>query len=152
MRVEKLSVSWKKMFCRHRERTRIEACLCFCHCLWPERKVKSDIDVGRDNHGLISFKDFLEDDGSAVGFFERPIRVGASILIYGRREGRWPGHCMAGPDWPGSLLVYFLIIMVHSVVLGLCSTVWDGPSSSSDGSAASCFWCRTLLLRSPTLV
>jgi hypothetical protein len=110
------------MFCRHRERTRIEDYLCFCRCLWPEKKVKSDIDVARDDLGRVSFKDFLEDDGSFVGLFDRPVRVGASILLYGRRDGRWPSHCMAGPDWPGSLLVYFLIIMVHSVVLGLCST------------------------------
>jgi hypothetical protein len=29
---------------------------------------------------------------------------------------------MAGPDWPGSVLVYTLIIAAHVVVLGLCTT------------------------------
>ena len=110
------------MFCRHRERTRVEEWLCFCRCLWPKTKSKIDVEVVCDDTGRISFKDFLEDDGAFVGFFDRPVRVGASILIYGLREGKWPWHCMAGPDWPGSLLVYFLIIMVHCLVLGLCST------------------------------
>ena len=59
------------MFCRHRERTRIENLLCFCRCLWPERNSKSVIDVVCDDIGRISFKDFLEDDGAFVGFFDR---------------------------------------------------------------------------------
>ena len=106
--------------------------LCFCRCIWPQRKLKEDdppFDPERPErlHFGYSWRDFVEDDGSFVGFFQRPVRVGASILIYGRREGRWPFHCMAGPDWPGTLLVYFLIISVHAIVLGTCTTCLGWP-------------------------
>lgn len=115
------------MFCAPQHRLKWEWYLCFCRCIWPQRKLKEDdppFDPERPErlYSGYSWKDFLGDDGSYVGFFQRPVRVGASILIYGRREGRWPWHCMAGPDWPGTILVLFLIIGVHTVVLGTCST------------------------------
>lgn len=120
------------MFCAPQHRIKWEGYLCFCRCIWPQRKLKEDdppFDPVRPErlHFGYSWRDYLEDDGSFVGFFQRPVRVGASILIYGRREGYWPIHCMAGPDWPGTILVLFLIIAVHAAVLGTCTTCLGWP-------------------------
>ena len=115
------------MFCAPQHRLKWEWYLCFCRCIWPQHKLKEDdppFDPERPERLYMgyNFKDFIEDDGSCVGCFQRPVRVGASILIYGRRNSRWPWQCMAGPDWPGTILVLVLIFGVHAIVLGTCTT------------------------------
>ena len=59
------------MFCNAQQRMPWEAHLCFCRCLWPQRKVKED-DPPYDpsltremqrGYQSVSFSDFIEDDG-----------------------------------------------------------------------------------------
>ena len=69
----------------------------------------------------------LVDDGSFHMCCSRPKRVGEQWLLCGRRSSYFPFHCMVGPDWPLVLLVYFLIIGINAVVLGLASPCLGWP-------------------------
>lgn len=116
------------------QRRAFEQKLFFCECLTclpsrdPHKKSDDVTDAEeRIRRGLLGFEDGgprytnLVDDGEYVGIFDRPVRVGSSILLCGRREGQFPNQCMIGPDWPCSVLVYTAIIGAHVIVLWLAS-------------------------------
>ena len=63
-----------------------------------------------------------------MGIFERPIRVGGNILLCGKRNSRFPYHCMIGPDWACMSFVYIAIILIHAFVLGLSSPCLGWPT------------------------
>lgn len=60
-------------------------------------------------------------------FYYRPIRVGKSILLYGRKRSYFPYQCMVGGDWPMVVFVYFLIISINGVILGVISPLGWPP-------------------------
>jgi hypothetical protein len=66
----------------------------------------------------------LSDDGQWVS---SPIKIGSSILMYGRRKSAWPAHCLVGPDWPFVLLVLFLIVAVNVTVLAVIAPIGWPP-------------------------
>ncbi|KAJ1439357.1 DHHC palmitoyltransferase-domain-containing protein [Ochromonadaceae sp. CCMP2298] len=66
----------------------------------------------------------LSDDGQWVS---SPVKIGSSILLYGRRKSAFPAHCLVGPDWPFVCLVLFLIVAVNAVVLGVISPIGWPP-------------------------
>ncbi|RYG65087.1 hypothetical protein EON64_12660 [archaeon] len=66
----------------------------------------------------------MVDDGS---FTCRPKRIGASILLCGRRKSHFPFQCMIGPDWPLVMLVYFLIITINVIILAVSSPLGWPP-------------------------
>jgi hypothetical protein len=88
-------------------RVQLEAACCFF--------VNDEIEQGKDP---------LVDDGLAVAW---PTRVGSSLLFYGKKKSKFPFHCMAGPDWPLAMGVYFLIIIVNTGVLALISPLGWPP-------------------------
>ena len=65
------------------------------------------------------------DDGKPVN---KPIRIGKSILLYGKRKGLFPFHCMVGPDYPFVIMSYLLIIITHAIVLGITTPVLGWPT------------------------
>lgn len=68
--------------------------------------------------------DPLHDDHE---FVTRPIKIGEYILLYGRRKGRFPNQCLVGPDWPFVVVVFFLIIVINAVILGVISPLGWPP-------------------------
>lgn len=40
-----------------------------------------------------------------------PRRIGRSVLLYGRKNTRFPFQCFVGPDWPCMLVTYTLMIV-----------------------------------------
>jgi hypothetical protein len=67
----------------------------------------------------------LTDNGE---YFSKPVRVGKAtygghILLCGKRDSTFPYHCMVGPDWPLMVFVYFLIIVIDTVVLTVISAL-----------------------------
>lgn len=58
----------------------------------------------------------LVDDGLPVS---GPTYVGDSILLWGKKQSKWPYQCFVGPDWPIVVMTYFLIILAHIVVLSV---------------------------------
>lgn len=62
--------------------------------------------------------DNLIDDEKSVS---KPIKIGTSYLLYGKRKSSFPFHCLVGPDWPMIILTYTLIIIVNAVILGVIS-------------------------------
>lgn len=73
---------------------------CFCCCVGPDQG--------------------LWDDGLPVS---APVRVGVNILFYGKRKSAFPFHCLAGPDWPFSVVVLFLMISINAAVLYVISPI-----------------------------
>ncbi|KAG5175899.1 hypothetical protein JKP88DRAFT_351329 [Tribonema minus] len=41
-----------------------------------------------------------------------PQRIGNSLLLCGRKQSRWPLHCMIGPDWWCTALLYVMIVVL----------------------------------------
>ena len=66
----------------------------------------------------------LTDDGTCVA---APIRVGQSILLYGKKKSYFPLQVFVGPDWPMIVIVYGLIIVINVVVLGVVSPLGWPP-------------------------
>lgn len=66
----------------------------------------------------------MVDDNKPV---TKPIRIGASILLYGKRKAIFPFHCLVGPDYPFVILAYILIITVNGVILGISAPVLGWP-------------------------
>ena len=63
---------------------------------------------------------------TADSFVTSPTKIGNgyesySILLYGRRRGPFPFHCMVGPDWPMLILVYVLILAANLTILPIIS-------------------------------
>lgn len=72
----------------------------------------------------VSEDDSFIDDGKCVSW---PTRIGGQILLYGKRKSYFPYHCMVGPDWIIVVLVYFLIIAINAIVLGVISPLGWPP-------------------------
>jgi hypothetical protein len=66
----------------------------------------------------------LNDDGS---FVTKPVKVGNSFLLYGRRKSYFPFHCMVGPDWLMVVIVFVLIIAIDAVMLYVISPLGWPP-------------------------
>ena len=58
----------------------------------------------------------LFDDGKFVWW---PIRVGDSILFYGKRNSFFPFQCHIGPDWHAVVIVFASIVFTNVLVLSL---------------------------------
>jgi hypothetical protein len=113
-------ITYQHIMIETRARERLERWFCCC--------------VG-ENQGLW-------DDGQAVS---APVRVGISILFYGKRKSRFPFHCMVGPDWPFIIAVFFLIICINTGVLYVISPIgWIPVVIGVIGTLAVLFaYCRT---------
>jgi len=72
------------------------------------------------NEESLNYKDDLIDDDL---FITKPIKIGKSILLYGKRKSYFPFHCLVGPDWPMIIIVYFLIISINAVFLWIFSAL-----------------------------
>eukprot|EP00903_Cladosiphon_okamuranus_P013106 g12224.t1 len=57
-----------------------------------------------------TFPDGMERVAGDPTFYCGPRRVGNTILLCGTKEGRFPQHCMVGPNWMCMLVTYGLII------------------------------------------
>mmetsp|Transcript_17360 Transcript_17360/g.23855 ORF Transcript_17360/g.23855 Transcript_17360/m.23855 type:complete len:239 (+) Transcript_17360:31-747(+) len=68
----------------------------------------------------------LSDDGNFVSCY-KPVRVGNSILLCGKRKSAFPFQFMVGPDWPMVALVYILIVVVDIVVLSVIAPIGWPP-------------------------
>jgi hypothetical protein len=66
----------------------------------------------------------MMDNGKPV---TAPTRIGSSILLCGRRKSYFPNHCLVGPDWPFVVCVFFLIVVINGVVLGVVSPLGWPP-------------------------
>lgn len=66
----------------------------------------------------------IVDDGLPVPY---PVRIGASILLCGKRKASFPFHCLIGPDWPAVCIVFILIIVVNAVILWAISPLGWPP-------------------------
>jgi hypothetical protein len=75
----------------------------FCCCVKPSR----------------SGHELFDDDR----FVTTPEYVGAHILLWGKKNSRFPYQCFLGPDWPVVLLTYALIIGVNVIVLSVVSPI-----------------------------
>ena len=50
-------------------------------------------------------------------FIFRPIRLGNSTLVYGKRVAFWPFHCHVGPQWRTVAYVFCIILAVNITIL-----------------------------------
>ncbi len=125
------------MICNEKTRAPWEKVCCFCSCIPSSAPYKKDDETldheERLRRGIPSYLEGgpkytnLIDDGRSIGLCERPIRVGGSILLCGRRNSRFPNQCMIGPDWPCTVLVYVLVIGAHAIVLSLAAPCLGWP-------------------------
>lgn len=68
--------------------------------------------------------DSLQDDGRPV---LSSVRIGRSILLYGKRKSNFPFHCLIGPDWPLVVVVIALIVSINVAVLYVISPLGWPP-------------------------
>ncbi|CAM9772576.1 unnamed protein product [Pylaiella littoralis] len=57
-----------------------------------------------------SFPNGMERVEGDPTFYCGPHRVGNTVLLCGKKEGRFPRHCMVGPNWLCMLATYMLIL------------------------------------------
>ncbi|CAN0098382.1 unnamed protein product [Ectocarpus sp. 6 AP-2014] len=57
-----------------------------------------------------NFPDGLERVAGDPTFYCGPRRVGNTILLCGTKEGRFPQHCLVGPNWMCMLATYGLVL------------------------------------------
>jgi hypothetical protein len=125
------------MICNESCRKPYEDQLCLCSCIPSSAPYKKDDDTldreERIRRGIPIYTEGgpkytnLIDDGRSIGLWERPIRVGQSILLCGRRNDKWPRQWMVGPDWPCTVIVYVLVVLAHGIVLPLAAPCLGWP-------------------------
>lgn len=89
---------------------------CMERCCFRLTSLKPQINENNKEKIIVSEKDF---------FFMTKIKE--SILICGRIKSNFPFSLYIGPDWPLVLFVYFLIILVHAIVLYFTSPLGWPP-------------------------
>jgi hypothetical protein len=63
----------------------------------------------------------LVNDGT---FAYRPVRVGKSFLICGKKDSMFPFHCFVGPDWTCMIMTYILIIVPTVLFINNVAIHW----------------------------
>jgi len=58
-------------------------------------------------------------------FYTYPHFVGNNVLLCGRKNSRFPFHCMIGPEWPCMLLTYALICVPTVYFVKNVATIWS---------------------------